>query len=87
MSAKLDIDKIEDAIVDIASRINRRTKQKSYKDFDDVNHIFCETHLKTIDIAKAIHKKGSTKKDIQSKLTEVAVACILGIEFLERDSE
>ena len=82
---KFNIDSVEDIIVDIASRTSSRFKQKSFKSFDDIHHIAFEIYSRATDVSKAMHKKGSTNKDIQSKLKEVAVTCILGIEFLERD--
>ena len=81
----IDLDNLEDAVVVIAKRTMKRIKQKSYKGFENKVNVVAEVQMKTNTLSHILADKASTKKDIQSKLTEVAVACILGIEFLERE--
>jgi len=87
MNLNIDLDNIENAVVSIAKRTMKRVKQKSYKDFEDNLHIVAEVNMKSSVLNHILLSKTSTTKDIQSKLKEIAVTCILGIEYLDRDNE
>lgn len=83
----VDLNNLEDAVVAVAKRTMKRIKQKSYKGYDNNVHVVADIQMKSNTLSHILANKSSSNKDIQSKLTEVAVACVLGIEFLERDDE
>lgn len=79
---KPNIETLEDIIVDVASRVGSRVKQNSFKKHVDVNHLINDLNKGITDFTKVVDKKQSTK-DLDSKLKEIAVRCILGLELLD----